>query len=327
MYEIDADIVLVHISDIHFRSELPLSEHDPDYSIREALKVDLNELAGAMTIDAVIISGDIAFSGKPKEYEFASNWLETVSQALNLENKSIFVTPGNHDIDRDIVTNISEISEMQAQVRGGRNYRHQDEILGKILTADKKGRLLLSSMSAYNEFACKFDCDVNANKIYWQKEFNINGDQKIHLRGLTSTLLSGPADNVHANKLFLGAAQRSIPRQANVHTIVVGHHPPSWLMDGEEVEKVFSEQTILQCYGHVHQQWQVRIGKSVRVISGALHPSNSEENWRPRYSAIAIKVNSGKMAKIRIFPRVYNDEFKAFMPDYTPDGIVYRDYD
>jgi hypothetical protein len=53
-----------------------------------------------MTLDFVLATGDVAFSGKADEYKLAASFFDALSKASGVSTEYIFCVPGNHDIDR-----------------------------------------------------------------------------------------------------------------------------------------------------------------------------------------------------------------------------------
>ena len=98
-----AGLTWLHLSDWHQRG--------PDYDrqvVRDALLTDLqqrDEIDGTLgQIDFVVFSGDVAWQGKPEEYQAARDVLfEPVLKAVGLGAKDLFIVPGNHDLDRAYV--------------------------------------------------------------------------------------------------------------------------------------------------------------------------------------------------------------------------------
>lgn len=94
----------VHISDIHVRSD--------DGSVPNELKKRADRLAEELprcvrSLDLepslLLVTGDVAARGKPAEYEAAAEMLESVSRCLPSASTRVFVVPGNHDVDRDVI--------------------------------------------------------------------------------------------------------------------------------------------------------------------------------------------------------------------------------
>ena len=98
-------ITWVHLSDFHFHA-------GPDYGRDEVLHALLEDLrmwvgkaepargAERLPLDLVLITGDIAESGQPAEYDAAASFFTDVSRTIGVPFERFFLVPGNHDIDR-----------------------------------------------------------------------------------------------------------------------------------------------------------------------------------------------------------------------------------
>ena len=91
---------IIHLSDFHFKGESLNEMLNPDLveRIAAAVKTDLIEA----THIAIIVSGDIAYSGLEKEYECATDWLSFLYTRIDDEcdaQCTIICAPGNHDVD------------------------------------------------------------------------------------------------------------------------------------------------------------------------------------------------------------------------------------
>ena len=70
---------------------------------KELLIEDVGSVA--RTLDSgwatgILVTGDIAFGGREREYRAAANWLDRVANAAGCPKHRIQLVPGNHDIDR-----------------------------------------------------------------------------------------------------------------------------------------------------------------------------------------------------------------------------------
>jgi 3',5'-cyclic AMP phosphodiesterase CpdA len=94
-------VLIVHLSDIHFRKSEIETAQDPNFHLRNELLRDVESFCkrlGSPTV--IILSGDIAFAGHPDEYVFATNWLTELCQRCSTKMSTIFVIPGTHDVIR-----------------------------------------------------------------------------------------------------------------------------------------------------------------------------------------------------------------------------------
>ena len=87
----------LHISDIHIRADQEWSQDVVLKSMCENIS-DLRQAEGAA--DFILVTGDIAFSGKCKEYALAGKFFDDLQKASGVPRERIFCIPGNHDIDR-----------------------------------------------------------------------------------------------------------------------------------------------------------------------------------------------------------------------------------
>src|SRR5438045_3279759 len=100
----DAVLTFVHLSDIHFFDRDHGTQFDLGLQIRTALLDDLAaKPAGPVPYDALLITGDVAFSGKKTDFERAKTFLEEVFVRTGIKPAQTYMVPGNHDVDRDFV--------------------------------------------------------------------------------------------------------------------------------------------------------------------------------------------------------------------------------
>ena len=88
-----------HFSDFHIgRPKGP--QATAMLSLIDAVKLACKK--GSGKVDAVFITGDIAHSGKPDEYEkFCNDFLLPLRSLPEFANSTVFAVPGNHDVDCD----------------------------------------------------------------------------------------------------------------------------------------------------------------------------------------------------------------------------------
>lgn len=318
------DLVFVHLSDIHFRQGRTGDAHDLDEEVRNELEIDLRAVQSKLLgrIDGIIVTGDIAFAGKADEFKVAASWLTRVRELVDCPTNGVLVTPGNHDVDRDLITD--PVRDLHRKIRDCVPAR-RDEVVSAILRDAGSSDLLLKGLGAYNEFAAEFSCSISAGNPFWEKDFPLKEGSVLRIRGITTALISGPDDHEITHRMAYGGAQRRFLRRDGVFHAVVGHHPPSWCLDGEEAERAFQLRSSFQLFGHKHDQWLTRMGRSVRLIAGAVHPERNETNWEPRYSLLAITLRPDGL-HIRMYPRRWSREESTFIPDFNGEGHDYRDH-
>ncbi len=93
---------ILHLSDTQF---LDPSSDAGAHDVERVLKRCLQE--AGLPPDIVVLSGDVAYSGRPAEYAAASKWLRSLMGTFwtTEEEKALdrlFIVPGNHDVDLGI---------------------------------------------------------------------------------------------------------------------------------------------------------------------------------------------------------------------------------
>jgi 3',5'-cyclic AMP phosphodiesterase CpdA len=115
---VDRPVVLVHLSDIHFQGA------DAGAEIRNAsLRADLvNDLREQRDrhgdVTAIVVTGDIAYSADPSEYDKARSWLNDVAAAVGLDSALILTVPGNHDVHWASIGDASDAAQASGMPRG-----------------------------------------------------------------------------------------------------------------------------------------------------------------------------------------------------------------
>jgi hypothetical protein len=301
--------------------------HDADSDLRNELERDLRNLMARRVkrLDGIIISGDIAYGGQAEEFNFARGWVEKIRELVDCPKTGVMTTPGNHDVDRAAVVPDGDIDKLHELIRAAPSPQERDNIIASTLRDLAKGTRLMSPMSAYNDFAAEYGCAVSTAMPFWERDFPLGNRGILRIRGMTSTLVSGPRDHVVTHKMVYGGAQRMLMRDDHVFRVIVGHHPPSWTLEGDDVDRVFTDRAAIQLFGHKHENWYQR-SRGIRVVAGAVHPERQESAWEPRYSALAVRLGDDGRLHTRVYPRRWSREETTFIPDYNSQGQDYRDH-
>ena len=93
--DFEPQLCIVQLTDFHFGEELQVNYHDRVDDILETIKSSIT--SGAVLL---LVTGDIAYSGKKKEYQSASLFFDYLIEQLDkLEYRLIvYLLPGNHDL-------------------------------------------------------------------------------------------------------------------------------------------------------------------------------------------------------------------------------------
>ncbi len=285
-------IRLLHFSDIHFKSpECCDLETDPNTSIRDKLILDIQQhcMKDGKNVDAILITGDIAFAGKKEEYEVASAWIDELCEQTHCRKQDVYVVPGNHDVDRGLANGVV-VNALREQISVLKNKTERDKAFSKLLSDTTAGHALLHPMQNYNNFASKYNCGINAESAHWNQKIKISENIDLNLRGITTTLLSCSKDDV--GKLIIDQRQTSFRQEAGQIYLTMMHHPCDWLMDSDDVKDQLDNHIQIQLFGHKHRARWDSGDNYIRISSISLHPDRGESGYEPGYNIIDLSQSS-----------------------------------
>lgn len=90
----------LHISDLHLRPKRG-KRYDQDRVLRGLIEFLRRDRAD-FPLDLIFVTGDLAYSGKPEEYELVAQLLSALVAETGVPVERVFVVPGNHDVDREV---------------------------------------------------------------------------------------------------------------------------------------------------------------------------------------------------------------------------------
>ncbi|MBZ6077574.1 metallophosphoesterase [Microvirga puerhi] len=287
----------IHLSDIHFRDSEVYREDDPNAGLRDDLIHDVKYMRHKIGYRAngILISGDIAFGGNAKEYNFALKWLEEeLCPASGCDINDVFVIPGNHDVDRS-----SANSPMHSDARTTLRQYPQSDVNKKIreyMSHKTSARLLFDPIENYNRFAARFLCALGAydddkpdTKPFATRSCKLNDGSTLRIWGFNSVLVSDDTDS--ENRMLVDPAGAQIRREDGVTHLVMCHHPYSWLRNKADFRERIEAVAQIHLFGHEHTR-RVEEGVHFTTIrAGAVHPDRDEREWKPGYNWIELNVD------------------------------------
>lgn len=321
-------LVFIHLSDIHFQHRLSGGDFDIDDDLRNEIEIDAARVKASLKkVDAILVTGDIAFSGKKEEYDTAQKWLELLCDKVNCDISNIWVVPGNHDIDRECFKKSALLVDIHRVFRQQTNINEIDLKLRQYFEDFSSKKAIFEPAQKYNEFAGKYGCQFHPSKPYcWESLFELNDGSYLQLRGLNSTIISDDKDDDKSNKLLLGSIQATLKRISGVEYMTLCHHPPQWLLDCDSIDPILTKRARVQLFGHKHNQTVNQIDDSIRITAGAIHPDRREGGWQPRYNFIEVwitKEHGVRYMNVYVYSRVWDGD--TFVPELK-NGNEYRDF-
>ena len=229
--------------------------------------------------DFILVSGDIAFSGKCKEYALAGKFFDDLQSASGVPRERIFCIPGNHDIDRTrqkltfegALSALNNTSKLDAFLAGG-------EDLETLLQREQNYRRFQHSLFAGQ---CR---TLTNDGLGYVARIAI---QEIHLAivALDSAWLAKGGEEDHG-KLLIGerqvidALQLALGVDTPPHVVVgMAHHPLHLLQEFDRLAVQNRLEQALHFFhcGHLHQPEMRIVGADgsacLTVATGATYLS------------------------------------------------------
>lgn len=239
-------LTFVHLSDIHFGQEKGgrVIVHD---DVRERLLDDIDEVVRGLSsraISGVIVTGDLAYSGAPEEYEKAGKWLDRLAALAGCPVTAVQIVPGNHDIYRKNICKSSAWMLDEIASKG-------ESALEGFLEEEQDREVLYGRLRPYRKFAEGYDCPLDGGGgIAGEKRFEISDGRFLRFIGLNSALCCGTKDA--PGKLLLGARQWVLPRSKGEELVVLCHHPLHWFRDSDDALRYVRSRARVFISGHEH---------------------------------------------------------------------------
>jgi metallophosphoesterase superfamily enzyme len=301
----------VHLSDIHFGQER-YGDKPVHNDVRVELLRDCARLHDSYgNANGVLVSGDVAFSGKTDQYRSAGEWLDKLTNAIGCTDTAVSVVPGNHDVD---VSQIGPVMDIVHEKLRTTPLTNLDALLGSI--EHDPNNALLPKLATYQEFAERYGCDFPV----WEKELRLEDPNKLRFVGMTSVIVSNLIDA--ENTMILGNHQYIINRTDCTELVVMLHHPLHWFRNHEIVEKYLNRAKVI-FVGHEHNP-KVRLirheaGETLWIHAGATNPPGDTGQYTYRYNWVEFEhiVKNGELIiRVKVQPRLWNSYRTKFDIDH-----------
>ena len=302
----------LHISDLHIRSE------GDSFSQQEACKALTRHIADAgdsfPRIHFVLVTGDIAYSGRAEQYVLAEEIFRALSTILGVPQDKFFFVPGNHDVDRSVNWLAYE---------GARSFCAGQVEVDRLL-CDQELKSVLNRQSQFWTFVSRFTNGqqrrVIPSGLGYATSLYIE-ELPIEILGINSAWLCG--GDGEDRKLLIGERQTieliEETREDYVALrLALAHHPMDCLV---EWDRAPCTQRILPFVdffhrGHLHQS-EVSLGSTpnypcILVAAGATHVSRL---FRNSFNVVSVELDTGEC-------RIEHREFSQQNTRYELSGTT-----
>ncbi|UIK20661.1 metallophosphoesterase [Rhizobium leguminosarum] len=305
----------VHLSDIHFGQErdggdVKINEDVKDRLIEDA-KIEIAKLGRRAS--GIIVTGDIAYSGKSDEYKVAGMWLDRLAEAVGCTKVDVQLIPGNHDIDRDKITIAIECILDAIRDKG-------HATLDPLLDNESDCALLYTRFEAYRDFAYDYDSELDIKGgIANSGLVHLAERRSIRFVRLNSALICSKMDD--EGRLILGKRQQVLPRVTGEEIVLLVHHPLSWYQDSEEARKYIRKRARVVISGHEHFPGLIveKVDDErdlLMLAAGATNPGKVDEVYTYKYNILTFEWDEeNDSLAVSINPRSWNADDVDFQRD------------
>jgi predicted phosphodiesterase len=321
-------VSFIHLSDIHFGQERDDALHFNN-DVKAQLIVDAAEVVRALpggVAHGILVTGDIAQAGKADQYTDAGRWLDQLADAVGCESFRIQMVPGNHDLDRNLLSKGGKL--MLDAIRDGGAAEYE-----AILASSTDRAVLFARFREYGKFCEGYDCALDPEGRYATNMLvELAPGRFIRFVRLNSSLLCTGDEDDKNPELMVGARQFTIPRTKGEEIVALIHHPLNWFKDSVDVAKYLKSRARILISGHEHNP-RVHIEQIEKetdfmmLAAGATVPTRSNEPYAYTYNVIEFDWDSGKDAlAVKIHPRAWNPDFTRFEADSNALGKPEPDF-
>jgi len=316
-------ITILHLSDFHFNEE----SREEITTVLDALFDDLQKLGDEYCVspNLVVISGDIANEGDQADYNFALDWLYNLLEKLKISPDNVFIVPGNHDIDRNELTEFSKLK-----------FDDEDSVTKFLNKGGNERIATFKKLDNFYEFTKNFYGDKNPyGENYYLSTTMQVGENRISIVGLNTAWFSGErrfedgAVILDGKALIVGENQvrKAYEFLGDVDLcFTVMHHPFSWLADFDEgiIKRIVMKNSNIIFHGHIHSSSTTESiepdSRCITLSAGASYIKNRIK----RYTLCKINLED---FSYDVYLRIFSDENKFWARDtltyQTGEGIIH----
>lgn len=240
---------ILHITDFHFKQ----TKQDDFQQFKIIEKMIENLKTNNVKVDFVFFTGDLVFAGSDRAvFEKAKILLiDSILEAFNLDLERFFICPGNHDVDRSLVSK-AIITQIDA-------IRSNDELERYVKPNDIDYKSSLQPLSNYNEFVKGLFSESNGVNFFENgcssHVRNFNGKKIGIFCANTSWRAIGQNDEGNLLIPLRFIREGLVNLRGCDLKVFLHHHPISQikLFNQYDLEDVIHNNFNISFYGHLHK--------------------------------------------------------------------------
>ncbi|CAB3662984.1 metallophosphoesterase [Achromobacter kerstersii] len=309
--------IFVHISDIHFGQEKDQRVHIHN-DVKKQLIVDAKRVVKdhlKANAAAILVTGDIAYSGVEEQFKVAGEWLDALAAAVGCPQNQVQMVPGNHDLDRNKTSRSAQHLLDLIRAGGPADY---EEVMNN--STDRAA--LFARFEDYERFCWGYRCELNGEaKAATNLQITLAPGRSIRFIRMNSSLLCTGKERDDEPELVLGERQFIIDRDDGVENIVLIHHPLNWYKDSGDVKTYMDSRARVLITGHEHHPNVTvkQVGEDADLMmlaAGATVPFKSNEVYTFTYNVIEFEWDPDDDDLIvTMHPRAWDPKGTCFVAD------------
>jgi len=344
-----AKVSWLHISDTHILrpSDNPKAE---SFNQEHVLKRFLEFIAERFPSDQIekprylFVTGDLAFRGKKEDYENTNSYsvkkmISKIAEAIGIGKEDyrerIFPVAGNHDVDRDTLT---DKHDERANLETARDIDALNDLFLNDAKKGKRARILCRS-KAYCDFVRNLwgEADLTDEQVLWYtRSLGIDGsDQRLHLVALDSAWLchshrlahmkgavsagrGEPTSHLRQPEALLDSLFHDI--RDDGLTIALMHHDYEITGDRNTgVQHLLESKCDFILCGHEHsERWATpTLGRAHKIRAGCFYERRGRRN---SVNIVEVDTSAGQAKMLTIHYRPDQGGFWAPDRDRDPTG-------
>ena len=311
----DKKLRILHISDIHYSSK---NKDVFDSMVKTPFLKFIKEKNSEKQIDIICLTGDLINQGtggftstEEALSNFDNNFLSPLLDSLNIDKQSIFICPGNHDVNRELDkdTEIKIKNQLSSNIEINKTISEQRSI------EEHEG---INRVLPFKKYEANFYKDNTDSTISFFDSYHSRIINNVKLGILSVNSAWRCFDNDSKIILGINQIQDNYPKiQNNDFNILLSHYKIDKCSDIDTMTENIITNFNLCCYGHTHSSGSATIidsrnRKTVISVSKGLIPSNWTEvnqNYENGFSIIDIDLSSDDISVI-VSPYTYSSADK-----------------
>lgn len=286
--------LICHLSDIHL-----VDNSDKISSRVEQICAAIGSIWNEYTFLLFAVTGDIAQSGKAKEYIVAREFFQAIRERITKTKKDIrvefFFVPGNHDCDFSLESD-ARPTLLQSIEKSIGNIAPNGETAKQCLAVQKPFFKFAASFGTANDF-------FEDNQLIYEQIFKAS-EKVVRVIGINTAWLSQKHEK--QGELFVPLhLLQNLPNQGSDSdfTLIMFHHPYYWIQANNCIEfrGLVEQMGDLILTGHEHteglRQVEKKDGESFQILEGdVLQNRNSTQSG---FNLLLIDLNEEKQKFIQ----------------------------